>query len=324
MDNRLALHIGQVLRQHTCAVVPALGGFVLESLPASYDPRTGLATPPTTKVRFQPALSHHDGLIAECYARVYGLSLRRARILLDEDVARLRQALLRWGRYELQGLGILNLDAAANLSFVPTVERGFDRDAYGLSCASLSPQTPPLEREAQPTLNDGRYFTINIPRRLISSAAVLLIAILVAVPLWWGGSNSQEKAEPSFKATIVPSTEIRLPEIISSILPAQTEEAMPTPEEQALSTSVEDPWIEPISGCYYVIVASSRRTDIAEQYHAEAMQEEILPSPHILLNERVFRVSAASFETYAEARDFLRSLIAQAPHHRGAWVHRAP
>ena len=86
MNYRLAEQITFLLLRHHYVVVPQLGGFIREVLPASYNADKAIAYPPSAELHFNQELTHSDGLLEERYALLLGLSLRRARLVLEEEV----------------------------------------------------------------------------------------------------------------------------------------------------------------------------------------------------------------------------------------------
>lgn len=105
MNSRLAEQISYLLLRHEYVVVPQLGGFIREKLPASYDRSKHLAYPPSAELHFNSEMTHSDGLLEERYALLLGLSLRRARLVLEEEVSQLRRQLIQQGTYHLSGIG---------------------------------------------------------------------------------------------------------------------------------------------------------------------------------------------------------------------------
>lgn len=311
MNRRLASHIERALLQHQCVVVPRLGGFVLEVLPALYDAATGLAYPPSSVLRFQPALSHQDGLLISDYAETYGVSHRRARIMLEDDVREFRKVLLECRIHQLPHIGSLTLDPRGHLLFSAEPNKQLHREAYGLSPVALPhlEETAPSSSTLKPA-SAGKYFTLSIPKRALAAAAIL-VCLLISLP-WLYQSNSTS-VEPSFKAGFVPSPDVNVGEIISTILPHQPTE---------LGTQAG--WITPKQGKYYVIIASERSRERAEAHYTEACAQQGIATATILEGKRMHRVSAGTFDTSAEAYQYLDELSQSNAKYRSAWVYQAP
>lgn len=115
MNSRLAEQISYLLLRHEYVVVPQLGGFIREKLPASYDRSKHLAYSPSAELHFNSEMTHSDGLLEERYALLLGLSLRRARLVLEEEVSQLRHQLIQQGTYHLSGIGELQLSREGHL-----------------------------------------------------------------------------------------------------------------------------------------------------------------------------------------------------------------
>lgn len=59
-----------VLEQHTCVIVPGLGGFVVNESPARYSSIEDTFYPPRREIYFNNLLSHNDGLVIQEYMRM--------------------------------------------------------------------------------------------------------------------------------------------------------------------------------------------------------------------------------------------------------------
>ena len=90
MKSRLTEQITYLLLRHDYVVVPQLGGFLCEVSPAGYDSQRRVAFPPQAELHFSSEMTHSDGLLEERYALLLGTSLRRARLVLEEEVRQLR------------------------------------------------------------------------------------------------------------------------------------------------------------------------------------------------------------------------------------------
>lgn len=300
MVSRLAKHIGLQLLRHRCAVLPSLGGFVLEHVPARFDIESKLAHPPTTQVYFNEALTHHDGLMTESYAHQYGISLRRARIMLEEDIRSLRQTLVAQRHQTLEGLGMLSLGSEGQVIFTASAVPSAQLDAlsYGLSSVSVptvlvgeEPAEPETSHETR--ADDRQFVHLRIPRRALHYAAVVVLA-MVALLLPWGHSVDQVE---SFTAGFAPSKQTV--EVLTTTL--TREEVPPTVQQEvaepAASTGNR---LAPVVGRHYVIAATERTQERIEQHYNRALTHEY-PELGVLEGRRVYRLSVASFDTAAAA-----------------------
>lgn len=318
MRNRLAKYIEQLLIQHECVTIPSIGGFILEHSPAEWDATKNVAYAPGVAIRFNGALLHHDGLLIEHYALSLGISLRRAKLELEEDVRLLRQEILRTQSYRLEGIGTLALGASGQMLFSPAPSSYISQAYYGLSSV-LTPQrgaTATSHEDKGLQAKPSRDFLIRIPKRLMAyagSAAVLVLVAMLPLSLWHSGE------QPSYPASFVPSQ----PAVPSTAMTAPVSAPTPKPQEapkapvsEPIETKATSRWITPEPGCYYLIIGSERKRAIAESYFERFGKQ--FPDMQILEGEKVFRISAATFSTQADAYRLLNKLKASDV---DAWVY---
>ncbi len=62
MEN-ISSHIADLLYHHDCVIVPGLGGFVANPVPAILDEEKNMFFPPSKEIVFNVNLKHNDGLL---------------------------------------------------------------------------------------------------------------------------------------------------------------------------------------------------------------------------------------------------------------------
>ncbi len=315
MIHRLAKHIELQLLQHHCAVLPSLGGFVLESVPARFDAEGFLAYPPGVRVYFNEALTHHDGLLTESYAHRYGVSLRRARIMLEEDVRQLRQTLIQARHYNLEGIGTLSLGTEGQITFSASASARLNAPSYGLSPIALpdlladrlesdATDGPEADRSAR----DEQYIHLRIPRTALRYAAVAVLALLTLLLPW---EQPLQQAENFTAGFIQPKQAVEMIATTLSPEPVVAEKPASAPE------TAPNHLTEPVTGRHYVIIATEKVLDRAEGHYARAEGSDF-PELKILPGRSVYRVSVASFATPSEAYQFISTL---GEDYTQAWVY---
>lgn len=351
MTNRLASHIQEQLLGYECAVLPSLGGFVLEATPARFDPESLLSYPPGVAVHFHEGLTHHDGLLAQSYASHYGISLRRARLMVDEDIRLLRQELVHSGRYTLAGLGSMRLNDDGHIIFEENLSMVLNSSSYGFGAVSMPKLTMPTLPASGDTLTDyigeglqdqeRKYLHLRIPRKLINYTAAAIIVLATLLP--WGSYLRQEvssEAERPFTASFAPDKE-SVQRIFSSVgiqtTHSTTEDTNVSTATSATQTTSEDATssaeaqgaaeaqlasllVAPEHGRYYVIIATEHAPKLILSHYNRAKQEE-LPNLQVLSGRRVYRISAASFATSQEAYKYMQHLPKAFSQ---AWVYKQP
>jgi len=115
----LSKHIECLLLRHNCVIVPGLGGFVTQYVPARYVAEEELFFPPFRSVGFNPRLTLNDGLLVQSYMQAYDTSYPETQHIVENAVAEVRAELQERGSFTFNGIGTLSLDAAGNYDFVP-------------------------------------------------------------------------------------------------------------------------------------------------------------------------------------------------------------
>lgn len=135
------MHIEYLLLHHDCVVVPGLGAFINVRHAARFDSVRRAWLPMSREVRFNGALSHDDGLLANSYARKNCVSFAEGRELLRRDTMQLHEALESDGEITLGHLGILRLEEET-VSFQPQQSAAQTARFMGYSAAPVFRQAP--------------------------------------------------------------------------------------------------------------------------------------------------------------------------------------
>lgn len=314
MNSRLAEQISYLLLRHEYVVVPQLGGFIREKLPASYDRSNHLAYPPSAELHFNAEMTHSDGLLEERYALLLGLSLRRARLVLEEEVSQLRHQLIQQGTYHLSGIGELQLSREGHLSFTPdSAALATSASAYGYAPLSL-PALPQAtsSRQALSSEQDSRYISLRLPKRALGYAAAVVIAILTLLP--WG---NKVETEQHYQAGFTPSVEVA-----RQLFGEEKKVSDASSEASATGKQGNLRWSTEQDGRYYIIIATERTEERIQTYVEQA--RTTLPEASLTAlrspRGRTIRLALTSFDSSAEAYAYLNELVKEHPTHRSAWV----
>ncbi len=311
MNSRLAEQISYLLLRHEYVVVPQLGGFIREQLPASYDRVKHLAYPPSAELHFNSEMTHSDGLLEERYALLLGLSLRRARLVLEEEVSQLRHQLIQQGSFHLAGIGEIRLTREGQLTFSPDATApATSASAYGYAPLSL-PTLPQADRAPRPSSYDSRYISLRLSKRALGYAAVIVIALLALLP--WG---NKVETEQHYQAGFTPSTEVA-----RQLFGDAPKKAEPTPQA-TMPKQGEIQWSTEQDGRYYIVIATERTEERITAYATQT--RSTLPEATLTAlrspRGRTIRLALTSFDTSAEAYTYLNKLVKESPAHRSAWV----
>ena len=312
MNYRLAEQITFLLLRHHYVVVPQLGGFIREVLPASYNADKAIAYPPSAELHFNQELTHSDGLLEERYALLLGLSLRRARLVLEEEVKQLRHALIQMGAIELPGIGTLRMSASGVVSFVPQPSSPATLGAsYGytsLTLPRLAQQMAAETAEAVSPVPQGRgdYILLRFSKRALGYAAAVAFVALSLIP-WGRGAESERSYQAGFTPTSYSATlEEKKPEVVD------------IPQEQGLQYCSEQ------DNRYHIIIATEPTKERLESYYKRAVSELGAKDIQAYCSRtgKVIRLSVASFDSSDAAYTFLNSFVKEHPSYSTAWVFR--
>lgn len=308
-------HIGQLLFDHECVIVPGFGAFLTRYYSAEVNHATHMMRPPSKRVHFNASIKENEGLLAKAISHTEGVSYSKALDIIKAEVVSWKQALGNSKKLNLPGIGRLYIDeASGKLQFSPSLETNYSAASYGLSIF----RSPAIQREAQirKTIHKAieKHVVVEHPetkaRRVASWipwAAALGPVILASVigysyftqgtlnPMdnvagisWMQFSRPVEKMENAPSNTVSHKTpESEVTPVITETT-ASTEEELPNAEEVVLEKG------------FYIIVGSFKDVENAETY--------------------IHQLSAKGYDAYLADGDkrFYRVAVGQYPSHESA------
>ena len=135
----LERHIEILLLDNDCVIVPGLGGFMAHHVEARYEEDEQAFLPPLRTLGFNPQLKINDSLLAQSYIEAYDISYPEALQRIEDEVNELTQILQNEGRYELNNIGIIELNEDGNYVFTPCEAGILTPTLYGLSSFEMKP-----------------------------------------------------------------------------------------------------------------------------------------------------------------------------------------
>lgn len=184
----MALHIEYLLLRHDCVILPGFGAFINARTPARLDNAAGMWHPMTCEVRFNSAVTHDDGLLANSYSRKYSLAFAEARTLLDSDIRNLKRLLDEDGEVTIGRLGSIMAGDENTTRFLPS--SSVSRQSMELGMVPVAIRKEP-EATGVPTLDIdtplfateldyNKNYYIRINKGAVRVAATLLVIIITA------------------------------------------------------------------------------------------------------------------------------------------------
>lgn len=212
----LSRHIESLMLKHDCVIVPGLGGFVTQYVPARRINDEQLFLPPYRSVGFNRQLTLNDGLLVQSYMQAYDTNYPETIKLIEDAVRRLKETLQTEGTYELSGIGTLTLGIDGRYNFAPCDAGVLSPELYGLDSLML-PEVSAIEKKQQKTeairpagnkkkvlvKRTERDYTISISREFVNYAAAAVVAIffyfLWATPITNTETANQQAASAIYE-----------------------------------------------------------------------------------------------------------------------------
>ena len=335
--------IGDILEQalllHDCVVLPTIGAFIVEQTPPLYDKDLNVITPAGQRISFNASLVDRDGILDSCYARTLGLSVRRARLVVDSDVTVIRHQLYQSGTLTIgSNLGTLTLQESGELLFTPVQERQGLRSihSYGLypqSC--LLPAVFPVEHTttepASEAKSDRKYWTIRINRTAANWAAAGAICLLCLLPI--SSDSHPDRYSAGFvpygwldeASVVTPEQKQEKPSIAIAPKAATQEEIVSATPEHAASSSLVITHDEALQqGSHAVVVGVFKGPKRAERFIEEVTADQTQTegvSLQIVQESSRCLVIAGISSSEERANELRRSVSALSDSFAGAWIY---
>ncbi len=329
---RIDRHIEILLMKYDCVVLPQLGGFVKHHVSARLNETGDVMLPPREVVGFNPQLTVNDSLLVQSYVETYDYSYPEAVCVVDDEVAELREELLRDGRYELGTVGELTLSDDGGLKFEPAACGILVPQLYGLGRVDVV-RTDHFKRmeaksEEMPeniiSINQKEAatddFVVRIPRRTLRWAIAACVAIMLVASIPFISRNVDTKQ-------ILGGIDLKS---ISSLVPvASTESTIGVAEDEnttlselsmeALAEDNEKAGAETSVG-EYTIVLASKVSEANATHFVDALGEQHVKAS-VMPQGQLYRVVSGDYSTMDEAQQARQSL-ARENGLADAWVAR--
>ncbi len=285
---RIITHIERLLLTHDCVILPKFGGFVLQTLPATYQEEKHLFRPMRKEVMFNVTLQHTDGLLCESYMQTYGVDYRKAQLMLEEDIEALNVSLEQDKRITLGRIGTFSIGEEGQTIFTPGDSGVFNANSYGLSSFHF-PVLRSLEEEREEVaLLAGKkkkdVFYIPVSRKL------------------------KEVNLSAYTASFVPTEMINY----------RFEEPISQPEE--IQISQVDEMVAEVTPK----IEATKETEIAKTPSVPEVRKEVaVPAPkaELVATKKMYHIVIASFPTEEQANEYISGVDRTQCKNVATWRH---
>jgi len=177
-------HIEALLSENDCVIVPGLGAFILNNVPAAWEDNQQKLSAPHHVVYFNQSLHHDDGLLTETICIAEQITYRKAARYIANEVAIWQQQLRNSQQVSIGRLGTLTLNEKHQIDFLPAHSFSFLPDNIG----NYSVRIPSFRSH----ISEHRQLVLHIPhpsKFVASVAAVLLLFFLFPIGQYHSESN---------------------------------------------------------------------------------------------------------------------------------------
>jgi hypothetical protein len=138
-----------LLHEHEMVVVPGLGAFLTQPLPAEIDFGSHTISPPAKAVVFNPKLQAGGSMLIETLAQNAHISEEMAREKVENYTSLLKETLSAGGKASIGQLGELWVSADGTLQFVPGKSANLDPESFGLPTLEAIPVALQVRKQGE-------------------------------------------------------------------------------------------------------------------------------------------------------------------------------
>ncbi len=289
--NKLFDIVERLLINNEHAILPGLGGFVVQQQPAEL--RKDCLVPAHTAISFNPLMKHNDGMFIVELSRIEGISYKEAAKQTDKFIADFHRVLKKNQKLAFGRIGEFHLNKDRQLEFTPTLVAEFLPSNFGL----LALQLPIPKKE-----NKEIQFSISA-RKMMRYAAIFITFMALFF------SADLNKSAYTTRADLSNLLQFNLPEIIIS-----ADTTIQENEEQANRTKPQN-----VRFAYKLVVATFQTTEKAESFSTQLKSEQY-PQAEIIVSSSNTKVCVQSFTSIVAAVNYLEQIKHTDPRFADAWV----
>ena len=182
----IAAHIGQLVLEHECVIIPGLGAFLTNYHAAEINHHQHWIKPPSRNLVFNAQLNTNDGLLAHHLSERLDISYKTSLLLLEVFSTYCQRDLAEGKQIAFGDLGVLDKNIHNKLEFYPNTTINYNEDAFGLKPMAIqsierkpdfSLQAPIQKKEIN--LSATKVISLNTSALRKIAAVLIPMAILV-------------------------------------------------------------------------------------------------------------------------------------------------
>ena len=326
-------HIRLLLHQNDCVVVPGLGGFIINHLPAGYDEKENRFYPSRALPFFNKQLQSNDGLLAAALVKSENYDYPFAVKEIQRFVEIVKDNLEAKREYAMPGLGEFQRNHEGQITFFPDKESNTAIDTYGLDSLAIQPLIKPsqMQRKAlAPIRKKSRTWITMAASLCIIAAGAIWINHSVQTPFGaqWSALNPFDQSETvtptanqeENQAVVAPSKTKQTDITTTTPVASETEtteeiEAPYSPEEEELPQTST---IQGTDSVYYIVVGAFSNERYAARYERSLKKSGFSACSYSEGEGALIRVCAEKHSKRFEAQERLSFIQGEA--NPKAWI----
>lgn len=326
----LSKHIESLLLSNNCVIVPDLGGFVTQYIPARFASEEALFLPPYRSVGFNPQLTLNDGLLVQSYMQAYDTNYPETLKLISRAVGQVKSELRHNGEFAFHGIGKLTLGIGGQYDFEPLPAGVLSPELYALDSFRINrldvPSENPEEKKQKPVKAEKERkkrnnYTLRINKEIVNYAAAAVIAVFFYF-LWATPITGEQNGNRPQAATVMPTAPKHT---ATTPAPTKAQPATIVPVEKATEQPTATSPVqaaEATSESYTLVLLCKVPLVNAEEYIA-ALQAKGINGASIHTSSTMLKVIYGKYATDTDAYAAARQL--RTDHGiKGAWVMKMP
>ena len=330
----LSKHIEYLLLEHNCVIVPQLGGFIAQDVPARYIPEENLFLPPHRTVGFNPQLTINDGLLVQSYMQAYDTNYPETIKLIENAVSALNSELLDKGEFSLNGIGKLTINIDGNYNFIPNEAGLLSPNLYGLDsivlckydkeCTKLQSVKKIEEIEPKEELQrNSNNYNFSINKELVNYVAAAVVAIFFYF-IWATPVNDPSSLKAVQASMLFPKKIEHMGDNAIEVDTLETE-IIAEAENRNISENIKQnkenntDIVHNIKDEYVIVMISCIPQKNAERFVQE-LQKNGLEASHILKRRNIIRVVYGSYDSESTAYKELVELRKNSKYFHESWI----
>ncbi len=330
----LSQHLKTLLLEHNCVIIPDLGGFITQYVPAHFDTESQKFHAPSRKVAFNSALTMNDGLLVQSLMQTYDSTFPEMQKAMEDNVADIKERLFTEGFYDLPGIGRLTPNIEGQTKFEPANEGIMSPELFGLE---LIDAVPVAKGDSETNLTrglirrEGNGYVVRIHRNIANAAAAAVCALFCYFN--WTAPTSTDATQPNeakllttefFAADAQEQTKQDAKEAkLNDYYPntAVQEEAKNVAEPASQSAAQPEPIVE-AQQPFTVVLTQGLNKTLADNFVAK-LQKAGLADGRAVNEGKYYAVYYGGFASAYEAQTFINTHKQHAEFEK-AWAFKLP